>query len=192
MLAHDCTPSRADRAILAMTPADIERFWSKVDKTPGHGPNGDCHVWMGCCDSDGYGVLQLHGAAVRAHRIAYYLDTGRLPRANTPLVLHSCDYRLCARNTHLREGTTADNTADMIGKGRNPRGDTHGLRIHPEKAARMPGEQNGMAKLTEEQVVQLRARYAAGGISLRAIGQEYGISGAAAHLIVNRTNWSHI
>jgi hypothetical protein len=54
------------------------------------------------------------------------------------------------------------------------------------------GERSATAKVTEQQVIEMRARYAAGGILLRELGAEYGISGSQVGLIVRRKSWAHI
>ena len=54
------------------------------------------------------------------------------------------------------------------------------------------GERAPMVKLTEQQVLDIRARYAAGGVSYAALGREYGVHRATIGLLVRRINWQHI
>ena len=56
----------------------------------------------------------------------------------------------------------------------------------------LSGEENGYSKLTRKQVLEIRARYKAGGISQEKIGQEYGVSHPTISNIVNRKAWKHI
>lgn len=90
------------------------RFWAKVRKTK------TCWLWTGGSDQNGYGQIQVKLAGtwrpVRSHRVAFFLEHGRWP-ANG---LHGCDNPRCVRVApgHVFEGTKADNTADMLAKGR--------------------------------------------------------------------------
>lgn len=104
-----------------MTLAD--RFWSKVRKQPGDG----CWLWVGAQARNpakgqkryGRFMVMIDGEVkVRlAHRVAFFIEHGRWPK---PCALHACDNDLCVRvgSGHIFEGTNADNTADMMRKGR--------------------------------------------------------------------------
>lgn len=76
---------------------------------------GDCWLWTGGVNPQGYGRLSCENKAWLAHRYSFFVAHGSVP----PLVMHSCDVPACCRPSHLREGTHAENTADMMAKGRN-------------------------------------------------------------------------
>ena len=101
------------RPIPALTPADIDRFWSKVDKSPGNGPHGDCWLWVGG-KSDGYGAFYLNGENFGAHRVSLLIKTGEDPREYRSC--HTCDFPPCVNPEHLFKGTDTDNRRDAINK----------------------------------------------------------------------------
>lgn len=89
-----------------------DRFLSKVRKTKG------CWFWLGSTRNKkgGYGCLKINGKVFDAHRIAYSIFIGSIPKEKC--VCHSCDNRKCVNPEHLWIGTKNDNNQDMISKGR--------------------------------------------------------------------------
>ena len=93
------------------------RFWAKVDKTPGHGPNGDCWEWQAGRSKFGYGRIMVGRKLVVAHRVSLALSEG----SSIPdglCVCHKCDNPRCVNPAHLFLGTNQDNMVDKISKGR--------------------------------------------------------------------------
>lgn len=62
-------------------------------------------------------------------------------------------------------------------------------RIQKEKCK---GEGNGRAKLAEEQVYEIRERYARGDISLPRLARDYPVTFSAIHRIVSGQTWKHL
>lgn len=147
------------RKLPDLTPQDIDRFWSKIDMSPGLGPHGDCWLWKSrVVYRGGYGKYLKRKIAYGAHRIGYLLGHGTDPGES--LVCHRCDTKLCVRREHLFLGTHQANANDMKQKGRSATGDKNGMRRHPESTS--PGEKNGYAKLTDAEVREICRAYDAG------------------------------
>lgn len=93
----------------------MRRFWAKVDKTPGLGPNGDCWLWKGRRNGHGYGEIKVAGVYRAAHRIALFGVDNLKTRL---FACHHCDNPQCVRPEHLFAGEAVDNIRDMFLKGR--------------------------------------------------------------------------
>lgn len=155
-----------------------ERIWRHVSPEP----NTGCWLWTASFDPQGYGRIKSGTRPERAHRLAWESANGAVPEGL--FVCHGCDNRACVNPDHLFLGTHQDNMADMARKGRAP------SRNHPERMPR--GERHALAKLTDASVREIRARYAAGGISYRRLGEEYGVSDMTARAACRGATWAHV
>ena len=192
---------------------DGDRLWPKVETT------GDCWLWMGMTDRDGYGKLrdadQRH---VRAHVYAWRLATGAYPPIGR-VIGHTCDTRACVRNDkvgtydidgisyerrgHLWLATHTANIRDRDLKGRTARGEQSGARTHPEARPRgdanwvrqhpetSQGERNSHSKLTTEQVIQMRDLFDQG-THYKVLAGMFGVKPVTAWAIATRRAWRHI
>lgn len=149
-----------------------EAFWSKVDIRS----EDECWEWLASRDSGGYGHFRFKGKWQLAHRVAWVLTNGEIPPRKC--VRHKeCDNPPCCNPKHLRLGTDADNSHDMIEKGRQ---------------SRLKGEQNGTSKLTNEQVLMIRKEYATGNTSTCKLAKKYFVSQTTVWEIIHRKTWKHI
>lgn len=172
----EATPAQLGEPKVILTAKEAERFWAKVDKGP-H-PKG-CWVWTGCDQrGKGYGGFRFRGRGVGVHRLSYEIHKGVAP-ANL-LVCHECDNRLCVNPDHLWLGTNQDNMTDMVKKGRHVNG------------AIPAGENCYAAKITEIQILEMRAIYLKGGTSQRKLGERFGIGQMQVCRILRGERWKHL
>lgn len=150
------------------TPNQVASFWNRVTPQNERG----CRLWIGTPHPRGYGTVTLNHTRYLAHRLAWILENGPIP--GDLRVLHECDVRRCCEPTHLFLGTNADNTADMVAKGRSAL-----------------GERNGCAKLTQAQVDEIRLRYRGRGRGETqvALAAAFGVSYSLISMIVHHKRW---
>lgn len=131
-----------------------------------------CLEWTGHTDRAEYGrIASVLTQEVLVHRIAHEHRHGKIPRGLH--VLHKCDNRKCFSDDHLYLGTNEDNVRDRMNRGRHK----------PLK-----GMANGMAKLTESQVIKIRADKR----STTVLGRKYGVGSSTISLIKRGVGWKHI
>lgn len=147
----------------------VVRFWEMVEK----GAPDECWEWKGQRDTKtNYGLISICNWPYLAHRISYLIEHGSIDP--DLLIMHSCDNRICVNPHHLSQGTHADNSQDAWIKGRLQK-----------------GERNGMAKLSSEQVIEIRNRRCQGE-SLASIASKYGVWPAAIWRITKGIRWNHL
>ena len=147
----------------------LDRFWGKVAVAG----EDECWLWT-AAKSWGYGYISVgRGKRLRAHRFSYMIHNG-VDIPDDLAVLHTCDVRACVNPRHLWPGTNAENSRDMCAKGRQAYGERHGL-----------------AKLTEDDVREIRRRLSAGATAYR-LGREYGVDDGTIRLIRDRVTWRHV
>lgn len=152
-----------------------ESFWAKVKQ----GADNECWEWSGATNSTGYGTVGWHGHVYTAHRIAAWLS-GLVKSPSRPAhsrdkehVLHRCDNRKCCNPNHFFIGSYSDNQRDAYTKKR---------KVQPK------GERHTNAKLSNQQVTEIRERYAAGEYQV-PLAKEYGVSQRAISLIVREETY---
>jgi len=87
--------------LLPLTPGELDLLFSRRRQ------EGDCIIWTGPRDSEGYGRIKLRGQVWLVHRLIHEILLGHVP---TDLVVHhGCENRLCCNPEHFELSTNADN-----------------------------------------------------------------------------------
>ncbi|MGH1502818.1 MAG: HNH endonuclease signature motif containing protein [Acidimicrobiales bacterium] len=107
---------------------------------------------------------------LRAHHLMFVQHVGAMGESQ---VLHKCDNPACCNPEHLYLGTISENMKDMCEKGRAP---------YPSNAA----------KLCDDEVLKIRARYASGD-RLADISRDYpNITYSCVRKAAIGSTWSHL
>lgn len=159
------------QVITTKDPAEKLRIYA-----PERGPD-ECWDWVypRKQGEGAYPDFWIDGVRYRAHVLAWELANNRKVPDGL-VVRHRCDRPICSNHFHLVIGTKAQNTEDMFERGRD----------------KLIGEKNASAKLTDRDVIEIRERYAAGGILQRELAEIYGVSKWTILDVVNRKRWKHI
>jgi hypothetical protein len=121
---------------------------------------------VGTWNRQGYGEVYHEGRMMLAHRVAYVEANGlRLADIEGQCVLHSCDNPPCVNPDHLRLGTRAENSADMVARDRAASGPRNGA----------------WTNVNVQEVFRLRRE----GLAQRVIGRHLGISQSFVSNILN-------
>ena len=112
----------------------------------------------------------------------YYKELfGEIPEGL--VVRHKCDNPACVNPEHLELGTHQDNTNDKIKRGRFRQGNVY-------------GSKNNFAKLTEEQVLEIRKTHIKGVGSRKGntkeLANKYGVSITLINQISRKDIWKHL
>lgn len=146
----------------------LERFNEKWITIPETG----CYWWTSVI-VQGYGHIRKNGKWVKAHRVSYELNKGKIPKGMN--VCHTCDNPMCVNPDHLFLGTQKDNMHDKVKKGRAFTGD-------------QKGANNGAAKLTESDIRDIRKSQG----SCKELAIKFFTSPMNISLIKRRLAWAHV
>lgn len=163
--------------VTVTTSPPIHRFLKKVNKDgPIHPVCGQCWEWLGSLSRSGYGQFMVAHKALRAHRYSYEIHIGGIPAGLD--ILHKCDNKKCVNPNHLTAGTKQDNIADKVAKDRQAKG----MKMH-------------FAKLTDDQVREIRRRYKRTGYhgsNMMQLVREFKVARSTMTDIVRGKRWKHL
>jgi hypothetical protein len=159
---------------------DLARFWGKVDKS------GDCWLWTGGTSAKGYGTFRYGSKRdgslrnVIAPRFSWELVNGPIPPGL--LVCHRCDVPACINPAHMFLGTAAENSADMVSKGRHLAGNARA-------AQKRQGLSSGKVHLTLKEMAMIRDAYAPG-VRTGLLAAQYGVTRQLIWKIGTGKHWT--
>lgn len=150
-----------------------QRFWHKVARAG----TDECWLWRAARVNTGYGIIGSGGSTHRmllAHRVSWEIHSGqRIPPGG--VICHTCNNKACVNPAHLYCGTHATNASDARRDGVGPQGERH-----------------GMARLTTEQVLEIRRLHASGAYLQKELAERFNTGQNNISRIVRRLRWKHI
>lgn len=143
-------------------------------------PVTGCWIYTGAKHRYGYGSMWDGRRCATVSRLGAEIYLG-LPLDDPRYVCHSCDVPACFNPAHLFLSDAAGNWRDCWDKGR-----AHRL---PPRTDSQAGDKNPMAKLTWEQVREIRTSYKRGEGSQAAIAKVYGVKQGLIWQIIHHKIW---
>jgi hypothetical protein len=119
----------------------------------------------------GYPCIVINGEKTVISHIYYEKYKGSIKPGL--IICHHCDNPNCINPDHLFQGTKLDNRLDMIKKNRQ---------------VYASGEMNGKAKLSEQQVMEIKNSKE----SIKNLQYKYGMSKTQIYSIIRGDTWRHL
>jgi hypothetical protein len=158
--------------VTAIDAGVLARYWPKVRQ----GAADECWPWTAFTNPRGYGMFRVvAGRMDLVHRLAWEIANGPIPDGLQ--VLHHCDNPPCCNPAHLFVGTNADKVAK--GRASYP---------HPWRQ----GERHHGAKLTAEQVREIRAADVTAPGARAALAKQYGVTPGLITNILKGKVWKSL
>ena len=152
--------------------------------TVGKAPKAICRLVAPHKKRTGYCDYWLHRddkpVRMQAHRVVWCAFMGRIPEG---LEINHKD--------GVRDNNRLDNL-ELMTKSQNKLHSIHVLGGRKPPGVSLPGTHNPSAKLTDDEVREIRRLYAAGGVYQYELAERFGITQGAVQFIVNRRTWRHI
>ncbi len=145
-----------------------ERLNSKTLKLT----SDECWLWIGSCDTAGYGSIRVDGKLRHATNVVYELFNNIKMPSNT-LIMHSCDNPACVNPSHLILGTNLTNCRDKHVKGH-----------YKHKT----GEKHPLTKFTWNDINKIRSLKKQN-IPCSTIAKNYNVNPSTIQRIVNLETW---
>lgn len=142
--------------------------------------SGNIYAWTSCgtrylCAM--YGMGKGHKKRMKQHRVL--METFVPNPENKPHINHIDSNRMNNRLSNLEWCTAKENSNHAINAGR---------------MNHIFGENNGLSKLTEENVIFIRKNYVEGDVNLgqKALAKKFGVTPWTIRQVVNYKSWKHI
>lgn len=162
---------KKERPIRSLEEELTKLLWTRVDVC---GIN-ECWKWTGRVGTDGYGRLAFEQKEYLPHRVAFMV-TEHTKISRNILVIQKCGNKLCCNPAHFNVISRKQKLEEMA-----ERGSVRGF------AQR--GEDNGSAKITNQQAREIKVLFATGRYSKTKLGRMYGVSSRAIRELVNGVWW---
>lgn len=140
-------------------------------------PRDGCKLWPYNTDKDGYGYVWIQGSGrySRVTVLACEFRWGPMPQPGMVAAHGPCESVLCWEGAHLSWKTHKQNAADRFRDGTD-----------------LSGERNPVAKLTSENVMEIRRIYALGGVTQSDLAGAFGVGSQTISKIVTGARWRHL
>lgn len=150
-----------------------ERFFEKVERNG----ESECWLWTGASNASGYGRIRINDTLRYAHRVSPALHAGQIPEGQQ--ANHLCDNPRCVNPEHLYTGDQQQNIDDAV-----ERGDLIETRNR--------GEEHPHAKLSADEVSEIRNLYRTSDHTHRSLAEEFKVGKGTIQSILERESWTSI